>query len=267
MSRFSKKIGFVFLFTLILSVQSRAEMGKAGSSTSEATTPQAKTGLVFSLRPEMGFVNPVALNESTTSMNTAVSGLYKVNGADAPMVSNTIQANMYLGYAFSDSLDVGAFFSIPPMTTKKISGQSAAGTAATRTVGLSASMLGLQANYAFVKTDNFRVYASPAIGWGSFSVIDKLESGAAGYDIVMESKNIAMKGSLGVAYQLSPLFSLQGEAGYMQWNSGSLTHKNAFAAKGINAGDTAKNATGDGDLKTDLSGPFIGVGVTFTYPI
>ncbi len=233
-----------------------AETG-TGVTSQEAQLSGPKTGLVFTLRPVVGFVNPKELNDLTTAANTIVSGGLKITGADAPNVSNMLQAEAYLGYAFNEDLDAGAFFSIPPVSSKKLTGTSAAGTSLSRTVSLKGTVVGLQGNYTFAKMDNLKFYGSPSVGFGTMTVTDKLDGV---FDFAFDSKSVVARGALGAAYQFTPMFSAQLEGGYQYWSSGKMTHRND------KAGTTVSN-TASGDLNTDLSGPFVGLGVTVHYPI
>ncbi len=255
---------------LVLSVGvAHAETKGAAESTGDAV-PAAKSstsGLVFSLTPQMGIVNPKALNDSTTVMNTVASGGFKVSGTDVPAVSNTLQADAFLGYTLSENLDLGAFLSVPPVSSKKFSGQfTPTGASVTRTAGLSTVVYGLQAHYTFAKVDSFKFFVSPSVGVGSFSAKDQLDNGVAKYDLQIGSQRLAVKGSLGVTYQINSLFSLNAEGGYQYWNSGDLKYKADSATIKAVSGEPVKTSSGD-TLKMDLSGPFVGVGMTLHYSI
>lgn len=260
------RLGIVLGLAVISAVsafasQERDRVEGISTAPSEGTS---KSALVFSIRPEMGFVNPQALNDSTSNLNSQLRGS-GMSGVDIPQLNNTLQADFFLGYALNEDLDVGAFFSLPPLTTKTVAGKSATGNAISRTAGVRATLLGVQAHYTFIRKGGLYFYGSPAMGLGNFTVTDKLDAGVASYDLVMEGKKFALKGALGAAYQFNPYFSLHGEGGYMFWESGSLTHKNSSAVLNVKEGESVKGTAGD--LVTDLSGPFVGVGFTIHYGI
>ncbi|MBI4926057.1 MAG: hypothetical protein HY843_09050 [Bdellovibrio sp.] len=259
-----KKYGVLISLVCLLGFYQVAKAEQDSSVTSAQAQTGTKTGIVLTARPLLGFVNPKELNDLNSYSNAAL-GKVGFTGVDAPSMSNSLQAEIYLGYAFGEDLDVGAFFSMPPVSTKTYSGTAPTKAAVTRTVGLKGTVLGVQGNYTFYRASGFKFYASPSVGLGTITVRDKLDGFApADYDYLFDGKNAALRGSLGAAYQISSMFSVQLEGGYTYWTSGKMTHRNTTAK--VAAGDTAQNTSGS-DLVTNLSGPFVGLGMTIRYPI
>lgn len=252
-------------FTLILGLILLSTNCIAAVSTSTKKTHSMRN-LVLGVRPEVGFVQPNGINDLTTKMNTFLKG-YGMSGTDIPMLSNTLQAEIYLGYAPHEDWDAGVFVSIPPLSSKTVVGLSATGSAVSRTAGVRAMLMGIKSHFSMLRFDRFRFYGSPAVGIGNFKVTDTLDAGALSYEADMEGRNLMLKGALGADYLIGSLLSLQLEGGYTYLRSGALVHQKSSKILGVHKGDLAQSSTQTGNLITDLSGFFVGVGLTMNFGI